>query len=128
MFSLDVRDTDPETLTSIGDAMQRSLSAIARKRNLNFEYNKLSEIAPVQCAARIIDAIQDSVDSKDLNATRLHSGAAHDAQIIAKIAPAGMIFVPSKEGRSHSAAEWTAWEDIEAGANVLVNTLKRLAS
>jgi N-carbamoyl-L-amino-acid hydrolase len=39
-----------------------------------------------------------------------------------------MVFVPSKEGRSHSAAEWTAWRDIEAGANVLLNTLKRLAS
>jgi N-carbamoyl-L-amino-acid hydrolase len=58
----------------------------------------------------------------------LTSGAAHDAQIIAGIAPAGMIFVPSKEGRSHSAAEWTAWADIEAGANILLNTLRRLAS
>lgn len=128
IFSLDVRDTDPATLNSIADAMQRSLSAISRKRNLSFDYNKLSEIAPVQCAERVIDAIEDSVEVKHLNATRLHSGAAHDAQIIASIAPAGMIFVPSKEGRSHSAAEWTAWEDIEAGANVLVNTLKRLAS
>ena len=50
------------------------------------------------------------------------------AQIIAGIAPAGMIFVPSKEGRSHSAAEWTAWNDIEAGANTLLNTLRQLAT
>jgi N-carbamoyl-L-amino-acid hydrolase len=39
-----------------------------------------------------------------------------------------MISVPSKEGRSHSAAEWTAWHDIEAGANTLLNTLRRLAT
>jgi N-carbamoyl-L-amino-acid hydrolase len=38
-----------------------------------------------------------------------------------------MIFVPSREGRSHSPAEWTAWDDIEKGANVLLNTLYRLA-
>ena len=43
------------------------------------------------------------------------------------VAPAGMIFVPSKEGRSHSAAEWTAWNDIEAGANTLLQTLINLA-
>ena len=128
VFSLDVRDTDAETLRNLADALQRSLSAIARKRHLNFEYNKLSEISSVQCAERVIHAIEESVEQTTLSSTRLHSGAAHDAQIIANIAPAGMIFVPSKEGRSHSAAEWTAWEDIEAGANVLVNTLKRLAS
>ena len=39
-----------------------------------------------------------------------------------------MIFVPSKDGRSHSAAEWTAWNDIHAGANVLLNTLYELAN
>ena len=55
------------------------------------------------------------------------SGAAHDTQILATITPAGMIFVPSKAGRSHSPAEWTAWEDIEHGANVLLNTLYSLA-
>ena len=43
-------------------------------------------------------------------------------------APTGMIFVPSKEGRSHSAAEWTAWDDIEAGANTLLHTLRQLST
>jgi N-carbamoyl-L-amino-acid hydrolase len=71
--------------------------------------------------------VEQSVETLGIEATHINSGAAHDAQVIASIAPAGMIFVPSKEGRSHSAAEWTAWNDIEAGANVLLHTLQRLA-
>jgi N-carbamoyl-L-amino-acid hydrolase len=128
VFSLDVRDTDSHILDVLAEALRRALSAIARRRGLMFEFVVLSEIAPVQCAATVLEAIEESVDALDLPATHLNSGAAHDAQIIAGIAPTGMIFVPSKEGRSHSAAEWTAWTDIEAGANALLNTLKRLAT
>lgn len=128
VFSLDVRDTDPDILDDLADAFRRALSAIARRRDLMFEYTVLSELAPVQCAPSVVDAIEAAVGAAAVKATRLHSGAAHDAQVIAGIAPAGMIFVPSKEGRSHSAAEWTAWEDIETGANILLNTLRRLAT
>ena len=128
VFSLDVRDTDAHTLQTLAEALRRTLSAIARRRHLMFEFAVLSEIAPVQCAATVVSAIDDAVNALGLSATHLSSGAAHDAQVIAGIAPAGMIFVPSKEGRSHSAAEWTAWSDIEAGANTLVNTLRRLAT
>jgi len=128
VFSLDVRDTDPHVLDDLGEALRRTLSAIARRQDLMFEFVVLSEIAPVKCAAMVLDAIEASVNTLGLPATHLSSGAAHDAQIIASITPTGMIFVPSKEGRSHSAAEWTAWNDIEAGANTLLNTLKRLAT
>jgi len=128
VFSLDVRDTDHRILESLAESFRRTLSVIARRRKLMFEFSVLSEIEPVKCADIVIDAIEKSVNSAGVSATRLHSGAAHDAQIIAGIAPSGMIFVPSKEGRSHSAAEWTSWDDIETGANILLNTLKRMAS
>ncbi|MFQ5644695.1 MAG: Zn-dependent hydrolase [Thiogranum sp.] len=128
VFTLDVRDTDTHTLDVLADAFRRTLSAIARRRGLMFEFTVLSEIAPVQCDASVVSAIDASLNTLGLQATHLSSGAAHDAQIISGIAPVGMIFVPSKEGRSHSAAEWTAWDDIEAGANTLLNTLKRLAA
>jgi N-carbamoyl-L-amino-acid hydrolase len=128
VFSLDVRDTDAHTLENLADALRRTLSAIARRRGLMFEFSVLSEIEPVQCAPAVVAAIDRSAQALGLPTTHLNSGAAHDAQIIAGIAPVGMIFVPSKEGRSHSAAEWTAWSDIEAGANTLLNTLHQLAS
>jgi beta-ureidopropionase / N-carbamoyl-L-amino-acid hydrolase len=128
IFSLDVRDTDPDTLEVLAETVRTTLSAIAQRRDLMFEFVVLSEITPMQCATSVVQAIDASVNALDLSATHLNSGAAHDAQIIAGVAPMGMIFVPSKQGRSHSAAEWTAWTDIEAGANTLVNTLRRLAT
>ena len=115
-------------LETLADALRSTLSSIARKRDLMFEFSILSTVAPVKCAGQVIEAIDESVDALELDAVHMHSGAAHDTQIMSTITRAGMIFVPSKEGRSHSSAEWTAWEDIEAGANVLLNTLWRLAS
>ena len=93
-----------------------------------FEFEVLSEIKPVRCDDMVTRAVHESVQAAGVSSIHISSGAAHDTQIMAGIAPAGMIFVPSKEGRSHSPAEWTSWDDIQNGANVLANTLRRLAS
>lgn len=127
-FSLDVRDTDADTLQALNTSMRRALSAIARRRQLMFEFDVLSEIAPVKCNNRIIQIIENTASAFGINHTRMPSGAAHDTQIMASITRAGLIFIPSKGGRSHSPAEWSDWQDIENGANVLLNTLYQLAS
>ena len=56
------------------------------------------------------------------------SGAGHDAQMLARVCPTAMIFVPSFDGVSHNPAEYTSPEDIEAGANLLADVVWRLAS
>ena len=127
-FSLDIRDTSSPVLQELGDAFRRALSAIARRRELMFEFEVLSEIGPVRCDDMVTRAVHESVQAAGVSSIHISSGAAHDTQIMAGIAPAGMIFVPSKEGRSHSPAEWTSWDDIRNGANVLTNTLRRLTS
>ncbi|MFP5505627.1 MAG: Zn-dependent hydrolase [Gammaproteobacteria bacterium] len=126
-FSLEVRDTDPVVLANLAAAFRRALSAIARRRDLMFEFEVLSELEPVRCDPLVMDAIEESARELGAAQLRLPSGAAHDTQMLARLTRAGMIFVPSKEGRSHSPAEWTAWEDIETGANVALNALYRLA-
>jgi N-carbamoyl-L-amino-acid hydrolase len=125
-FSLDVRDTSPEKLTDLHTAFRRALSAIARRRSLKFEYDLVSWIDPVQCHPELVDVIARQAEALNLKSYRMPSGAAHDSQMLASITRIGMIFVPSKEGRSHSAAEWTAWQDIEAGANLTLHTLLKL--
>jgi N-carbamoyl-L-amino-acid hydrolase len=127
-FSLEVRDTDTRVLETLADAFRRTLSAIARRRGLMFEFEILSTIEPVQCHASVLSAVEESALDLGLECLRMPSGAVHDTQIMSGIAPSGMVFVPSKEGRSHSPAEWTAWKDIEAGANTLLNALARLAA
>jgi len=122
-----VRDTDARSLCELATAFRRALSAVARRRDLRFEYDVVSEIAPVQCDARVVDAATAACSALGVEPLAMPSGAAHDAQMIARIAPAGMIFVPSRAGRSHSPAEWTSPADIELGANVLLHALVELA-
>ncbi|MCB1165058.1 MAG: Zn-dependent hydrolase [Leptospiraceae bacterium] len=126
-FSLDCRDTDSKILQDLMDAFRKALSAIARRRDLMFEFDVLSEVDPVACDDSIQAIIRKASESVGCNHHSMPSGAAHDAQIVARIAPVGMIFVPSKAGRSHSSAEWTDWEDIETGANVALQSLLQMA-
>lgn len=125
-FSLDVRDTNKEILYQLEDAFSRSLHAIARKRGLEVEWNIQSRVSPSHCHQVIVKTLQDAAQRCGAGHLLMPSGAAHDAQIMASIAPIGMIFVPSKEGRSHSPAEWSSWEDIEYGANVFLEGITQL--
>ena len=126
-FSLEVRDTDKRILTELHNAIRRSLSAIARRRGLMFEFSVVSEIEPVKCDSEIMRIIKSAAEEFSTKAYQLPSGAAHDTQMLASITRAGMVFVPSKAGRSHSAAEWTDLDDIILGANVMLNTIYTLA-
>ncbi|TWT53654.1 Hydantoin utilization protein C [Rubripirellula amarantea] len=127
-FSLDVRDTSDQVLEELATAFRKALSAIARRRSLIFEFQQKSFIAPVHCSKTMIESLQRQSDVLGLESNLMPSGAAHDAQIMGRMVPVGMIFVPSKGGQSHSPSEWTAWTDIEAGANLMLNTLIQLAS
>ncbi len=126
-FSLDFRDTSMSVLGDLTNAFRRVLSALARRRSLMFEFDVVSEVAPVRCDDGVVEAISRAAADLGIEAHRLPSGAVHDAQIMSRLCPIGMIFVPSKDGRSHSSAEWTHWEDIDAGANVALAALTSLA-
>ncbi len=78
-------------------------------------------------AAGFIQAIEDSCDTLGLSYMQLASYAGHAAQALSQIAPCGMLFIPSLSGIGHSPAEFTPWEDVVEGANVLLQTILRLA-
>lgn len=127
-FALDVRDPEPEVLEELGLAFRKALSAIARRRGLRFDFEVVSEVAPAACDRELVEHLIQTAQELELNYRQLPSGAVHDAQIVSRIAPVGMIFVPSKDGQSHSPAEWTAWEHVEGGANLMLNTIPRIAA
>lgn len=128
ILTLEVRDTDAAILAQLADAYRRSLSAVARQYDLSVTIEPLSELPPAPCSERVIAAIREQANALQLPYHLMPSGAAHDCQSLAAVTQAGMIFVPSKGGKSHSPKEWTAFRDIEAGTNLLLNTLIALAS
>lgn len=126
-FTIDVRDTDETMLHELAAATRKALSAIARRRGLRFTYHVDSWIKPVACDPSMVDMVEAAAKETGVRYRRMESGAAHDAQIMASLCPVAMIFVPSVDGKSHSPAEWTAWDDIEAGAQVMLGAIERLA-
>lgn len=127
VFSLDFRDPSEDTLEALSQAFQRALAAISRRLGLKFELHVQGDIQPVPCATELTEMLETEAQRLDLRYKRMLSGAAHDAQMVGRIAPMAMVFVPSRSGMSHSPAEWTAWEDIRAGANLMLGTLHALS-
>lgn len=127
VFTLVGRDSSNAVMQELCDACRRVLSAIARRNKLMFEYEQSSWLDPVDCSAEIIALIEDKAGAAGLNYRRMPSGAGHDAQFMTLIAPAGMIFVPSVGGVSHAPDEWTHWEDVETGCNLLLDATLGLA-
>ena len=126
-FTIVGRDTDEEVMQQLAAACQRVLSAIARRHRLKFEYEERSWLAPQNCDPDVIEAFSRSCDELGIDYRVMDSGAGHDVQFFARIAPSGLIFVPSVNGVSHAPDEWTHRHDIENGANVLLQTLLHFA-
>jgi N-carbamoyl-L-amino-acid hydrolase len=125
-FSVEVRDLDMGKIERVFETIRdRSRVAAAETgTDVSFERFYVSRAAPTD--PRLRDVIEDEAGRLGLSTLRMPSGAGHDAQSIALLAPVGMIFVPSEGGISHSPLERTAPEDVVAGADVLLRTLTRL--
>lgn len=122
-FTLVGRDVDEDTMHNLSAGCRKVLSAIARKQRLMFEYEEKTWLSPQTCSPEIVSMFEKTASKLNYEYMLMPSGAGHDTQFFAKIAPSGMIFVPSVNGISHAPDEWTHWTDVEKGANVLLNTL-----
>jgi ureidoglycolate amidohydrolase len=127
-FAIDVRDSDFEIKSRLLDELKESMQNTAKKRDVEIEYKMLSNDKPRHSSKEIVDIIENVCNQKQYPYHKTVSGAFHDAMHVADFAPFSMIFVPSKNGISHSPLEWTDYEDIEKGVDVLAETLFRLSN
>jgi allantoate deiminase len=126
-FSVDVRDVKPEGIDIVVSELEKEIKLIAKTRGLDYEFEMIGQSEPVILSADVVQAIEDSVKEKGYSYMRMNSGAVHDACMLADIVPVGMIFVPSINGRSHVPEEYTRYEDIEKGCDVLLGTVIKMA-
>jgi N-carbamoyl-L-amino-acid hydrolase len=127
-LTLDLRDISGEVLQRLLDRVAVIAHEIAEKWGLTVTVERMRLTEPAQMSPHVQGVIDGVAHDLGLKTHWMNSGAGHDAQVMAKITEAGMIFVPSRQGRSHSPAEFTDWDQVEHGANVLLNTLLRLAT
>jgi len=126
--SIDIREVDQERLRALKEKVMDRLEAICKEHQLSYEIDECTSIPVTGLSKRIQKAIVASVEDMGLSYKMMNSGAGHDAECMAKVTDAGMIFVPSKDGRSHSPMEFTVWKDLENGANILLNTVLKLSA
>lgn len=126
-FSIDARHPDRTQQERLCAEILLALKDIAAKRDLSIQIEKTTEHPPVPMSSEIMDAVQAAAEETGVSYQRMPSGAGHDAQIMARRCKAGMIFVPSIGGRSHTPAENTAPEALERGIQVLAGALYKLA-
>jgi len=126
-FSYEFRSHAKETLEALERELFSLAGDIAATRGLAFASKLIDKTEPVTIPLRIRTVLEGECGKLGYPHLLLPSGAGHDAQILAAKTNAGMIFIPSPDGVSHSPRETVRWEDLEKGANLLLHALVRLA-
>ena len=126
-LTVDLRNTDERLLQDSEAAVAAELDRLCRAEGVTAEARTLARFEPVVFDDRVVALVEELARDLGLSVMRMPSGAGHDAQMLARVCPTAMIFVPSVKGLSHNPAEHTDAADLVAGANVLLHTMLRLA-
>jgi beta-ureidopropionase / N-carbamoyl-L-amino-acid hydrolase len=124
--SLGLRDLDAAKVQMMFERIQSEVRQIENATGTKFQFKQVSASQPALTDTLIRKTIDDTAKELGLSTKSLPSGAGHDAQEMAELGPVGMIFVPSRDGISHSPREFSKPEDITNGVNVLLQSLLKL--
>jgi len=127
-LTVDLRNTDDAVLTEAERRLAAAVSLAAEAEGVGREWRRLARFAPVTFDPTVVGMVEAAARARGHGVTRLPSGAGHDAQMLARVCPTGMVFVPSRGGVSHNPAEHTDPADLAAGTQVLLDVLVELAS
>lgn len=126
-FTVDLRNTDEATLKKAEARFFEFLNNTVEAEGCTVETRTLARFEPVIFDPEVVDLVATTADRLGYSVKRMPSGAGHDAQMMARICPTAMVFTPSKDGISHNPAEYTSPDDLEAGANVMLQVMLSLA-
>jgi N-carbamoyl-L-amino-acid hydrolase len=122
-ITLDVRNTDEDTLRDAEHLIDTFCFQIEQDEGVSITKRQLARFEPVTFDERVIALVERRAQEVDARVRRMPSGAGHDAQMLARICPSAMIFVPSKDGISHNPREHTEPDELVNGANILFRVM-----
>jgi beta-ureidopropionase / N-carbamoyl-L-amino-acid hydrolase len=123
VFTIDVRNTDEAVLEHAEAEAFSACRTCAADEGCEISMRTLARFEPVDFDPHMIDLVEATAERLGHTTRRMPSGAGHDAQMLARVCPTSMVFVPSVNGLSHNIAEYTHPADVEAGANVLLHVV-----
>jgi N-carbamoyl-L-amino-acid hydrolase len=122
-FSIDLRNVDSERLDAMDADIRAFIEKTSRETGLEISLQQVSYFAPCPFEKGCVEAVAEGAKKFGYSSMEVVSGAGHDAVYMARLAPAGMIFIPCKDGISHNEIEDTRPEQVEAGCNVLLHAM-----
>nr|WP_321456071.1 allantoate amidohydrolase [uncultured Cohaesibacter sp.] len=122
-LTVDMRNIDEARLRQAESMLAEEIEAICEAEGVSYKARKLVRFEPVMFDACMVDLIAQTAKEQGYAVRKMPSGAGHDAQMFAPTCPTAMVFVPSKGGISHNVEEYTAPEELQAGANVLLQAV-----
>ncbi len=125
---VDIRGITAQAKDRVARRVKRQAQSIARRRALGVAIRTIREEDPVPLNKRLLRLTQSICEQRRIVYEIMPSGAGHDAMQMAKITPSAMIFIPSRRGISHNPLEWTSPNDIGLGAQLLMETMIRVAN
>jgi len=126
-FTIDLRNSDGVALAQAEERLYTRAKELEDSDGVTITFRLLERVLPVKFDPDIVEAIAQTAEEMGIRTHRMISGAGHDAQLMATMCPTAMIFVPSRDGISHSPDEYTSPKDLETGANMLLHTALKLA-
>jgi N-carbamoyl-L-amino-acid hydrolase len=126
-LSIDMRDPRDATLDRALPMLDRVVREACEREGVSYQLEHYWRVPYTPFDPAVVDAVERAARASGARYRRIRSGAGHDAQYMAAIGPAGMVFVPSRDGRSHCEEEFTPMDDIEHGANTLLGAALELA-
>jgi allantoate deiminase len=127
IFTVDARHPDAAEQERLFASHEALFARVAEERGLDLETRVVLDLPPAPCDPGLVATFEAAAAEQGVPAMRMHSGAAHDTQRMSKIARTVMVFVRSKDGRSHTPAEFTSTQDAVDGIRVLAAGLKKVA-
>src|SRR6266850_2193920 len=126
-LSIDMRDPSDATLDRARALLEPLVREACAREGVRYEFEHYWRVPYTPFDRDVVDTVERAAKASGARYRRIRSGAGHDAQYMAAIGPAGMVFVPSRDGRSHCEEEFTAIDDIEYGATTLLLAALELA-
>jgi len=127
VFTVDLRNSNGEVLLAAEEQLYACAKELEASDGVSITFRSLEHVLPVKFDLGVVEVIEQAANELGYPFRRMVSGAGHDAQLMIHMCPTAMIFVPSRDGISHSPAEYTSPEDLETGANLLLHTVLKLA-
>ncbi len=127
VFTVDLRNPNEEKLKEEEQALKDYLAELEKTDKVQISTERMVRFEPVLFDERIVELVEKAAEERKLSCRRITSGAGQDAQMMARICPTAMIFVPSVKGISHNPKEYTPDENLVEGANVFLDVVTELA-